>query len=620
MQIMCGIAGLFSWGTAADAVSQRELEAISGAVSHRGPDGSGLWMDPSGRVALAHRRLAIIDLSANANQPMSTADGRYRITFNGEIYNHKALRQDLMAKGVVFRSASDTEVILALYAQSGPNQSAEMLGRLRGMFAFAIWDQVARTLFLARDPYGIKPLYYHDGSGTLRFASEVRALLQCSAIPRRINPAAKASYFTFGHITEPDTIVDGIKCLGAGESLLFTEAGPGQPLRYASVENAWRSGAQAPVSSLSRQDRAKSIARSVVNSVEAHFVADVPVGVFLSAGVDSSMIVSAATAGGRAPPRTFTIGFDRHDDDMTDEVSESQDFARRYGTQHTTTIITAHDFDACYDHFLSAMDQPTIDGLNTYFVSRSVHDHGLKVALSGVGGDELMMAYSTFKDLPRLVHTMRAVSLVPGLGKALRRAAVHMLPASVSPKLPGLAEYGVDLASAYLLRRCLFAPWERPDITGLVTAHPTPHAFDALGQLRRATHGIDDAQMAVGALESTFYMRNQLLRDSDWTSMAHGIELRTPLVDWQLLQEVTPLLKGPNAPSRIDIARHMPTPIGEDVLMRKKAGFATPVRGWMIDKLAREHGRTVPVERGLRSWAKLLFQAYCDKHGLSDGP
>jgi asparagine synthase (glutamine-hydrolysing) len=547
---------------------------------------------------------------------MSSVDGRYHITFNGEIYNHAELRETLVAKGFTFRSSSDTEVLLALFAAHGAN----MLGQLRGMYAFAIWDAAARSLFLARDPYGIKPLYYHNAGGTFRFASEVQALLKSSAIARRVNSAAKASYFLFGHVMEPLTIVDGVHCLPSGSCLVVTDKGVGGHNVFASVEGVWQAGAAGQASSLSHKDRSAYVADAVVRSVEAHFVADVPVGVFLSAGVDSSMIFSASMQKGRAPPRTFTLGFDRHVDDMADEVPDAEAFARQYGTEHTTRIVTAADFERCYPHFVSAMDQPTIDGLNTYFISQAVRDQGLKVALSGVGGDELFMAYSTFNDLPKLVHALRALRGTPAIGRLLRQTTAQVLPAGVSPKLAGLVEYSADLASAYLLRRCLFAPWELASVMGEEAAGAAIEQLQALERLRTVSKPIRDPRFAVGALESVFYMRNQLLRDSDWTSMAHSVELRTPLVDWHLLNEVAPALKGPNAPSRADVARALPRPLGAEILNRKKSGFATPVRGWMIDKLAREQGRAIPVERGLRTWAKFLFDAYCDKHGLMSDP
>ena len=612
---MCGIAGIYAWADQARPVDDRELNSLQRAMQHRGPDGHGLWTDHSRRVGLVHRRLAIIDVTDAGLQPMSWAAGRHQIVFNGEIYNYAELRRDLESEGVRFATASDTEVLLALYDRRGP----DMLGALRGMFAFAIWDETTQSLFLARDPYGIKPLYYHNAGGTFRFASEVGTLLASPAVERRIDPAAQVSFFLYGHVAEPHTIIEGVACLPAGASLTVTRTGPQPAQSFASIDQVWRAASHMPPSTQSRETRARLAAEAVMRSVDYHFVADVPVSVFLSAGVDSSMIVAAASRRAGPPLRTFTLGFDLTANDMTDEVPQAEAFARRYGTQHTTVRITAADFDAAFDHLVAHMDQPTIDGVNSYFVSKAVRDHGLKVALSGVGGDELLMSYSTFRDLPRLAGMLGPLGAYPGIGRTFRRASARFIPGHMSSKFAGLLEYGSDIGSAYLLRRCLYAPWELTSALDEEVACIGLERLQPLAHLHAATRDISDAKMAVGALEASFYMRNQLLRDADWASMAHSVELRTPLVDWQLLRDIAPLLHGPDAPSRVDIARHMPGPIGDDVLARPKSGFVPPVRGWMAQRLAREHGAGAPIERGLRSWSKLLFKAYCQRIGVAPG-
>jgi asparagine synthase (glutamine-hydrolysing) len=612
---MCGIAGIYAWAEHAQPVDDRELSLLHNAMEHRGPDGHGIWIDRDRRIGLAHRRLAIIDVSDAGLQPMASADGRLQISFNGEIYNYRELRRELENQGSRFVSASDTEVLLALYAARGP----KMLQALRGMFAFAIWDDKAQSLFIARDPYGIKPFYYHNTLGTFRFASEVGALLTSPAIERRIDNAARASFFLYGHVAEPHTIIEGVACLPAGSHMTVTRNGPQSAQTYASIDQVWREAAALPPSTQSRDTRARLAAEAVTRSIAYHFVSDVPVSVFLSAGIDSSMIVAAASRPGGPQLRTFTLGFDMTASDASDEVDEAEEFAKRYGTDHTTVRITSNDFDTCFSHLIAHMDQPTIDGVNSYFVSKAVRDHGLKVALSGVGGDELMMSYSTFRDLPRLAGMLAPLGAYPSIGRTFRRASASLIPRHMSSKFAGLIEYGSDLGSAYLLRRCLYAPWELPDLLGEESANAGLAQLAPLTHLRTATHQVNDAKMAVGALEASFYMRNQLLRDADWASMAHSVELRTPLVDWQLLRDIAPLLNGPNAPSRTDIARHMSRPIGEDVLTRKKSGFAPPVRGWMAQRLAREQHTGAPIERGLRSWSKLLFNAYCQRIGVTSG-
>ncbi|HEX8384624.1 MAG TPA: asparagine synthase (glutamine-hydrolyzing) [Rubricoccaceae bacterium] len=584
---MCGIAAAFD--RTGRGVDRDALARTGAAMARRGPDGHGLWTSDDGRAGLAHRRLSIIDLTACGAQPMHSADGRLAVSFNGEIYNYRALRAALEADGARFASESDTEVLLHLYARHG----ARLVDHLRGMYAFALWDAEQGGMLLARDPYGIKPLYVADEGRTFRAASQVKALLAGGGIDTAPDPAGHAGFFLWGSVPEPHTLYRGIRALPAGHTLWVDAHGPHDTVPFASVPDALRTpGAEAPT----------GLREALLDSVRAHLVADVPVGVFLSAGRDSATLAAlAAEVGGTL--RTVTLGFEEFRGTPGDEVPLAEAIARHVGADHQTVWTTARDFaDACGD-LLAAMDQPSLDGVNTYFVSRAAARTGLKVALSGVGGDELFGGYPSFAEVPRLVRTMRPVPAV--LGRAARIAAAPLLRRVTSPKAAGLAEYGGTWGGAYLLRRALFMPYELDAVLGRDMARAGLAALRPLAALDAAASGQASDHARVSAMESTQYMRNQLLRDSDWASMAHGLEVRTPLVDWMLLRALAPdVACRPERVSKARLAGTARPALPDAVLNRPKTGFAVPVRDWLA-------GDGAPsAERGLRGWTRTVYDAF----------
>ena len=479
---MCGIAGIFAYRPTARAVDREELVRIRDHMTSRGPDGSGDWYSSDGRVGLGHRRLSIIDLSSRGAQPMQTADGRLVITFNGEIYNYQALRSKLEAKGYVFRSNSDTEVLLHLYAELGD----EMLRELRGMFAFAIWDSLEKKLLLARDPYGIKPLYYANDGSTLRFASQVKALMAGGRISRDPDPAGWVGFYLFGSVPEPFTTYREVRAVPAGSFVRIDRGQLHEPVQYYSIarkyNQAQRNGVSAPTEETKAQVR-----EALLDSVRHHLVADVPVGAFLSAGVDSHALVGLMRKVGQQDIQTITLTFDEFRGSQSDEAPEATAVANFYGTRHTTRVVDENEFRADLPAIIEAMDQPTIDGVNTWFVSKAAREHGLKVAISGIGGDELFGGYPSFNDIPTSVRWMATPSSIPFLGQALRRALCRMHGEGwgVSPKLAGLVEFGGNYAGAYFLRRGLFMPWELPDVLDPEVAREGLKQLDPINHIAR---------------------------------------------------------------------------------------------------------------------------------------
>jgi len=337
--------------------------------------------------------------------------------------------------------------------------------------------------------------------------------------------------------------------------------------------------------------------------VRHHLIADVDVGLFLSAGLDSATLTALASEV-HDQIKTVTLGFEEFRGTHDDEVPGAERIAKRYGTDHETVWVTQGDFAAAHDDALGAMDQPTIDGANSYFVSRAAREAGLKVALSGLGGDELFGGYPSFSQIPRLVSTVGSVPGAATVGKGLRVVSEPVIKRMTSPKYAGLLEYGNDYAGAYLLRRGLYMPWELPEVLDPDLVGEGWAALQPLARLRETAAGIANEHLRVTALESTWYMRNQLLRDTDWASMAHSLEVRTPLVDHHLLSQVAPLVAH-HGLTKQDMARTPAEPLPEALLDRPKSGFTVPVREWLLqDRPEYEDAR------GLRGWAQYIYNRH----------
>src|SRR5579862_3735278 len=578
---MCGIAGIYAYHYAANPIDVTELCAVRDHMAARGPDGCGEWVSADGRVGLGHRRLAIIDLSVEAAQPMASADGSAVIAFNGEIYNYQTLRAELEATGRVFRTRSDTEVLLHLYALKG----AGMVGALRGMFAFALWDAAKQGLLLARDPYGIKPLYYADDGWTVRFASQVKALFGGGKVSRDPDPAGWAGFFLFGSVPEPYTIHRAVRAVEAGTTVWIDRCGPARPARYFAVSRPLAL-ADKPVrrQAVDAQSRVRA---ALLDSVRHHLVADVPVGLFLSSGVDSGALLGLMRDAGQRDVEAITLRYDEFRGSGDDEAPLAALTARHYGARHTIRTVTREEFRADLPKIFAAMDQPTIDGINTWFVAKAARERGLKAAISGLGGDELVGGYPSFNDIPRWVRWGRLSACVPLAGEAFRRAvsAVNDLVPLAHPKVAGFLKYARSYAGAYLLRRGVFMPWELPDLMdrkfireGLRRLDPVRHIAAILKPEPRAAWG------KVAALESSLYLRNQLLRDTDWASMAHSLEVRVPFVDASLLQAVAmDFASSPPAAGKRLLAAAPTTAVPEQIVARAKTGFSTPIERWLKD-------------------------------------
>lgn len=594
---MCGIAGIFAYNNDAPPVQGEGLSKMSSAMVSRGPDGSGLWIGKDERVGLAHRRLSIIDLSETSAQPMSTQNGEYQIVFNGEIYNYQTLRESLEAKGYRFVTQSDTEVLLHLYAEYGE----EMVTQLRGMFAFGIWDERKKGLFLARDPFGIKPLYFADNGSTVHFASQVKAILANQLFQVSPEPAGHVGFFLWGFVPEPYTLFKEIRSLGAGSTLWIDEQGAHPPKAFFQISD--HLSAHEGIGRFSPQECKERLQSILLDSVRHHLIADVPVGVFLSSGLDSATLAALASELALGDLHTVTLGFREYRGTEKDETQLAELVSQHYGTKHESRWVSGKDFQEDLDRLFDAMDQPSVDGVNTYFVSKAAAESGLKATLSGLGGDEIFGGYPGFTQIPKLVGIMGALPYPRGFGTMFRRVSIPFLKHCSSPKYSGLFEYGKSYSGAYLLRRGLFMPWELPGILDGDLVRNGMQELQPLLRLEETLGSIGKSRLKVSALEMSWYMRNQLLRDSDWAGMAHSLEIRVPLVDVGLFKSLVPLLKAPSPPGKLDMASTPHKALPQEVLHRKKTGFNIPVRKWLQQKAGNQNRG-----RGIRGWAQTVYR------------
>ncbi len=571
---MCGIYGYV--GDEAKLASPEALEQAIQALWHRGPDDRGTFREARGdRVTgLAHTRLSIIDLSPSGHQPMVTEDGRYTLVYNGEIYNHASIRGELSSLGERFHGSSDTEVLLKAYVRWGK----ACLERLRGMFAFAVWDSVEQRLFVARDRLGIKPLYYVERGRGLAFASEVRALMATSAAGRRLSASAVVSYFAFGAVSGPGTILEGVRSLPPAHTLELDAQGTIRVERYWDLPLEPSPGA-------TFLDEVRQIQPILQDAVRLRLIADVPVGIFLSGGIDSSVLAALASQPGGAPVHTFTVTFDEA---RYSEASYAAEVARLYRCNHQQVHLSAAHAALEISGALASLDQPSSDGVNTWFVSKAARAAGLSVALSGLGGDELFAGYAFFRHFARSLSLFRQAGPLPAF---LRERLGPLTSISFAPtlvrKLAALLLSSGKPDEVYAVFRAMFTEDER---SRLLTPEYVQHAAHVAhagvtlppGLLELVQRRTIDPINAVSALELSNYLRHTLLRDCDVMSMAHALEVRVPLLDHVLVEKVLRVpgpLKLSSAGNKPLLTAAVPG-LPRSAVDRGKMGFTLPFDEW----------------------------------------
>jgi asparagine synthase (glutamine-hydrolysing) len=600
---MCGIAGLID-ASLDPARFQKVLAGLQTDLHHRGPDDRGIFICKHGRAGLVNTRLAIQDLSGAGHQPMQSPDGRYTIVFNGEIYNFADLRNELEAEGEVFVSHSDTEVILKMYARHG----VDCVREFAGMFAFAIWDEQEQSCFLARGPLGIKPLYYYLDNGALLFASEIRSLLNTGLIPVRLSSAGVGGYLLFGAVPEPLSLVDKVHALPAGHYLLWR----GGRIR---LTRFW--DLQFTADDMGEEHAAGIVRESLEESIARHLVSDVPVGVFLSGGIDSTTVVALATGIGRTPLRTFCISFD---DPKFNEGDIAARTAQHFGTEHSDWRLDSSTARSLLSKFLKDSDQPSVDGFNTYCVSKLAHDHGLKVVLSGLGGDELFGGYQSFQLVPRMVRFSRIFDPL----RQFRRIAGRALQIPLgSARTNRLGQFLCDTpitAGAYGAMRGIFTAAE---VQQLLPRYGCEIGSSSESQRAMYVPPQPTLEDEVSYLEIARYMRNQLLRDSDVMSMAWSLELRVPFVDKKLIENVERIPASLRLkPHKGILLKAMPE-IPSWVREQPKRGFTFPFKEWVTGEwrdLFRKIETESPVrlKSWYRAWCLFALESFLQHHGIME--
>jgi asparagine synthase (glutamine-hydrolysing) len=528
---------------------------------------------------------------------MSTTDGRFCITFNGEIYNYQELRQKLILEGIQFHSHTDTEVILHLYEREGP----DCLKQLAGMFAFAIWDAREETCFIARDPLGVKPLYFFQQRTTLIFASEVRALLASGKVERRISPQSLNHYLISGSLPDPYSLIDGVCHLPAGHHLLW-KGGKLEMKRF------WRMHFDPREENV---PRAAALTRSaLLDSLRRHFISDVPVGIFLSGGLDSTVLVALAQQFDFKELKTFSISFDNP---RLNEGDAARHTAEYFGATHFEWRLDALTCRGLFEKFLDKMDQPSIDGFNTFCASKHAYNHDMKVVLSGLGGDELFGGYRSFLDVPRIYALSRWLEPVAPLRAATGQALERYASRASIRRLGAYLRKSPTMARSYATYRGIFTEDEAIKLVRhFMGAELVESEYPDTGFLLDPS-----VKDEISRLEVENYMCFQLLRDSDTMSMAWGLELRVPFVDRKLIESISTIPAAQRLAAKKGLLRQAVPEIPDWIMKRPKQGFAFPFEDWfaaewspLLQKVGAGSG--VRVQTWYQKWSLLILHRWCD--------
>jgi len=590
---MCGICGAINFND--NAIVDR----MNRHLTHRGPDDTGIWQE--GMACLGHTRLAIIDTSDAGHQPMSNEDGSIYITHNGEIYNFQILKKELQILGHRFRSHTDTEVIIHLYEEFGER----CLDKLRGMFSFAIWDSRSNKLFAARDRIGIKPFFYCLIDGKFIFSSELRAILSSGVINKNINFNAAGGYFNYGCVQAPHTMIEGVLQLEGAHYLVF-EGGRMAITRY------WEPSSTDSLRAFKKEEEyAYEIKLILDEAVRIRMVSDVPVGAFLSGGIDSSAIAALMQKNSSNPIKTFSVIFEERN---YDEREFSNSVAGMLGTDHRQVLLKREDVINTIPSVFDAMDEPSIDGFNTFIISRAVKNAGIKVALSGLGGDELFAGYPSFRILPRIAAILKFADYIP---KNLRSSLFNRLSLAAKSRKELKLYFSLlkcsNINELYMMQRAVFLPHEVREILPLANGRGE-------GYGSRARYMTTDLINRLSLLELDGYLQNMLLQNTDRMSMANSLEARVPFLDHLLVEKILQI------PGKMKVAGNYPKGLlvkamkgllPNDIYDRPKMGFVLPFDLWMKDKLkdyfestfAKNSLKTVSIlnhQKILRIWKHFL--------------
>jgi len=568
---MCGINGIYNISKLNSPL--QEMEKMIAKQKHRGPDASGTYVNDF--VAFGHSRLSIIDLDTSSNQPFYSSDNKFILIFNGEIYNYKEIRESLI--DYHFRTHSDTEVVLAAYQAWGTN----CLHQFNGMFAFAIWDVEKRALFIARDRLGIKPLYVYDNNESIVFSSEIRSLMECSFVKKKIDKGSFVDYLRYNTVHAPKTIIEGVKMLMPGHYIWVSDDEyKNEPYWDINKYINQKSDNQ------SYEEIKIEVKDRLTKSVKRRLVADVPFGAFLSGGIDSSAIVALMSEVSDEPVKTFNISFA---EETFSEAKYARIIAKKYKTDHTEIKLTPADFLAELPSALSGMDHPSGDGPNSFVVSKATKDAGVTMALSGLGGDELFAGYDIFPRAVSLLDKKWLYSFPIGIRRLMGKALKIVKPTIASDKtVETITQKYLELPFYYPINRQVLNDELISKLTGIGILPENAVYRIGLNSIDVKAPGFKSPFLSkVSYMEMNTYMQNVLLRDTDQMSMAHSLEVRVPFLDHELVEYVYGVAdehKFPYSPKKL-LVDSLGDLLPKEIVNRPKMGFTFPWEQWMKNEL-----------------------------------
>lgn len=564
---MCGITGYYNFKK---KVNENIIYDPLEKLKKRGPDNKDIFLHNN--IVLGHTRLSIIDTSSIANQPMiGGANDNFTIVFNGEIYNYKSLQNQLIKEGFKFKTNSDTEVLIFLYQKYGH----KMLKKLNGMFSLCIYDKQNDQLFLARDPLGIKPLYYYSDKSFFCFSSQIKSISEYKGVNNKINKKAEAGLYLFGSVPDPLTPFSHIKSLKAGSYMLVNK-------NNLEIKSFMKLESFLNIYKKNNVVTQEQIFDSLISTIKLHFISDVPVGVFLSSGVDSSIISNLSKYLNKINLKAFNISFGDLNQKIHDESKVAKKVAKLNDQVFFTQKINYNDFSNSFDKIFEAMDSPSIDGVNTFFVSRLAKNKNTKVVLSGAGADELFFGYSHFKRIPYFLKIRNSIfKYFFDLVYYLLRIPFY------KSRIINLLKPGISLFETYLLFRGITTVSELRKKFGTELIDEFLHEINFQYYNSLSANNNEEIKGILRFFEYEFYLKNQLLKDADWASMYHSIELRVPFVNMNFIKEISSLNLNDNSDKK-DLVNSVNQfyPLLEEVYNKNKKSFTTPLKLWFSKKFS----------------------------------
>ena len=596
---MCGISGIYKFSKS-DVDSKKIVKKIIKLQNSRGPDGNELWISNCKKITFGHNRLSIIDLSINASQPFISNDKKFIITFNGEIYNYKDIKKELIQKKILFKSNSDTEVIIEAYKYWG----LESFKKLRGMFSFAIWDDQKQKLILARDPLGIKPLYYIQNNNVIYFASQIKSLLSIDDIQFKKSEAGLVSYYLWGNVQDPFTLYDNIKSIEKGTAKIINHNGSEEIYIFNNLKDLFLNSET--INFKNNMDEMNYLKMVIDESVKAHQVSDVPVDFLLSSGIDSSVLVASINEKDKENCSSITLDFNIKNENNENFLASKT--ANKNNILHKIKKLKSDEVHFIIEEFFKNMDSPTNDGLNNYIISYLAKKDNTKVLISGVGGDELFSGYPSFKRIPLMNNILKYFPDINFINDLFQNKIPNTLKKKINTKYLNIIKYGKKVNTAFLLQRSLFLPDELNDFLQPNIFRKGLEELNTLDNINQDIKDIKDKRLSIMYLEIKYYLCSKLLRDIDWTSMSHSVEMRTPFVDIFLYQKLIPLIKSNPKINKLNLLNCFKDNLPKELFKRKKTGFEIPHKHY-LEKI---YNRELKYLRPIRDWSILSFEKYTD--------